>query len=1276
MKKTLEHIICFLILFWIVFLLGGCVKKEITRQADWETHFTDIHFADAKHGWIVGHGGWILHTADGGVNWEKQTVNTNEDLKAVYFTNLRNGWAVGDKGRIATTDDGGLHWTVEKSEISTLFLDVFFLNSKTGWIAGQDGLQYTQNGGKTWHHQQTSEFGLKGIHFVDKQRGWTVGDYDRIFDTTDGSKTWRRQTQLIRTEQDTTTVCDLHTVYFTTPYEGWCGGTDGTVFHTSNGGAEWHSQDSRLPPIYGHIRATVHDFDFINEDHGMLVAQGGFITRTEDGGDNWKPTESPTKNDLMGVQFTTPKEAWAVGMNGTLLHSTDAGQTWDLKSGTTANALQSVAFADADRAVAVGEKGTITMSDDSGKTWTDIEMDTWHRIRNLSFVTDQEGWAVGDGGLILHTTDAGLTWERQTSGWWYTLNALHFIDPLKGWIVGDLGTVLHTADGGKTWAQQAPRYFHEMIKGIFFLNETEGWVVGWPGIIFHTTDSGKTWKRQNSNTYNELFAAYFIDRHTGWVVGQLGEILHTLDGGKTWKFQRSGTQANLNKVYFADANHGLIVGDEGVILTTINGGVKWELQNSGTSNDLYSFSLSPDGILAVGEGGIAMRYSVDTEKFTVELPPAAQEMASDTKHVEPIEYHWEIVRQGNWQPAFTDTYFLSVYEGWAVGHSGTLLHTTDGGTTWYTQHIGVKNTLQRIVFIDDNHGWITGQGILLRTENGGETWQIVRDGLKDFRSMRAIHFINPKQGWIGVDEGQTLRTSDGGKTWTLQKTGTTHQPVTDIYFINSREGWAVAPQRRSGGLILHTADGGNYWQIQAKTHQRGVGIHFLDATSGWVVMENTTSLLTTDGGVTWKQTPRADASMNIETYLRTVKFRNHSNAWGIDISGTIFTTHNQGKTWKPIHATSKNENETGETQSWIDRMASEQAQPTSIRITNAHLLPDGHGWAVGAEQTPYRVVYTADVGGTEGRQKLVGQIYATTDAGKTWKHQLSEPSDNFRDVLFLNEQHGWVAGDNGALLSTENAGKTWKRLHTGTTDRIVDIHFISLNPKWGWAMSRDGTLLYTLNGNDWSTDDSQELPKREPPPLSINEAAFGNFSEGWAAGENGEILHNPDGGPIWTLQRTSTGKNLTGIDMKFAPLGWAVGTNGVIQRTVNAGDYWKFHETHTGSDLYAVSFITKRKGWAVGRAGIILSTSDGGFTWTSKESGVNQTLYDVLAISEKEIYGVGAAGTIIHSTDGGETWEREYTGINNNLYAITHVKEGDTLWAVGQLGIILRHPAR
>ena len=443
-----------------------------------------------------------------------------------------------------------------------------------------------------------------------------------------------------------------------------------------------------------------------------------------------------------------------------------------------------------------------------------------------------------------------------------------------------------------------------------------------------------------------------------------------------------------------------------------------------------------------------------------------------------------------------------------------------------------------------------------------------------------LHFINPKEGWLGVDRGQILRTSDGGKTWTLQQTGTTHQPITHLYFITSKEGWAVAPQRRTGGLILHTVDGGDYWEIQARTHHRCIGVHFLNARSGWVVMENGTSLLTTDGGESWKQDLEAKPNIkgvDLDIHLHTVKFRNHSAAWGIDNRGIILTTHNQGKNWEPIYTLSENEAEKGEEESWIDRMAREQSGRFFPQITNAHLLPDGHGWAVGAEKIYEREMYRADIGGTEAMQKSAGQIYATTDSGKTWHHQLGEPPNNLRDVLFLDEQNGWIAGDNGILLSTEDGGKNWKRLQSGTTDRIVDVHFISLEPKWGWAMERDGTLLYTTEGDDWSTDDNQELPQRDPPPLSINEVAFGKFSEGWAVGENGEIIHNLDGGPIWKLQRTSTGKNLTSINMKFAPLGWAVGTNGVIQRTVNGGEYWKFHETHAGYDLYAVSFVTKTK---------------------------------------------------------------------------------------------------
>ena len=324
-------------------------------------------------------------------------------------------------------------------------------------------------------------------------------------------------------------------------------------------------------------------------------------------------------------------------------------------------------------------------------------------------------------------------------------------------------------------------------------------------------------------------------------------------------------------------------------------------------------------------------------------------------------------------------------------------------------------------------------------------------------------------------------------------------------------------------------------------------------------------------------------------------------------------------------------------------------------IASVYFLDAEHAWAVGS----------------------AGKIYHTADSGQTWERQLGEAQvDNFRDVLFYDEQHGWIAGDSGVLLETQDGGENWKSLRSQTRQRLIGVHFTSLEPKWGWAMQRDGTVLYTTDGQAWTAGDTPERPpfiEGDPPrSFAMNAIDFGKFSEGWAAGSDGQIIHNKDGGPTWTPQRTTTGKDLMHIDMKFAPLGWAVGHSGIIQRTINGGEYWRFHETQTGYDLNAVSFIAKRKGWAVGLHGIVLKTTDGGFTWTAKSSGTTKTLHGILALSENELYVVGEKGLILHSTDGGETWEQEHTDIDNALYVITRAKDGSALWVVGQWGIVLR----
>ena len=134
----------------------------------------------------------------------------------------------------------------------------------------------------------------------------------------------------------------------------------------------------------------------------------------------------------------------------------------------------------------------------------------------------------------------------------------------------------------------------------------------------------------------------------------------------------------------------------------------------------------------------------------------------------------------------------------------------------------------------------------------------------------------------------------------------------------------------------------------------------------------------------------------------------------------------------------------------------------------------------------------------------------------------------------------------------------------------------------------------------------------------------------------------------------------------------AVGQAGTIQRTVNGGEYWKMHESNTIYNLNSVDFVTKRIGWIVGEAGLVLKTEDGGFTWQPNMTGTAQTLNSIIAISAEELFAVGNSGTIVRSEDGGKTWQQEHTDIDNDLYVISKAKNGNTLWVVGQWGVILR----
>ncbi len=60
--------------------------------------------------------------------WERIESPTDQYLQSVYFVDSLYGWAVGDSGTIIHTSNGGADWEIQDSKNDNKIVDVFFLN--------------------------------------------------------------------------------------------------------------------------------------------------------------------------------------------------------------------------------------------------------------------------------------------------------------------------------------------------------------------------------------------------------------------------------------------------------------------------------------------------------------------------------------------------------------------------------------------------------------------------------------------------------------------------------------------------------------------------------------------------------------------------------------------------------------------------------------------------------------------------------------------------------------------------------------------------------------------------------------------------------------------------------------------------------------------------------------------------------------------------------------------------------------------------------------------
>jgi photosystem II stability/assembly factor-like uncharacterized protein len=157
-----------------------------------------VSFADTNTGTVVGDGGTILRTSDGGDTWTSQYRPTDDNLQAIAMPDPATATVAGSFNNvILRTTDSGASWTPLSSGVKNTLSGIWFTDPNTGTLVGGQGacspsistILRTTDGGANWRQQPTgSNRALFSVFFIDANTGWAVGEAGTILHTKTGGE--------------------------------------------------------------------------------------------------------------------------------------------------------------------------------------------------------------------------------------------------------------------------------------------------------------------------------------------------------------------------------------------------------------------------------------------------------------------------------------------------------------------------------------------------------------------------------------------------------------------------------------------------------------------------------------------------------------------------------------------------------------------------------------------------------------------------------------------------------------------------------------------------------------------------------------------------------------------------------------------------------------------------------------------------------------------------------------------------------------------------------
>ena len=321
-----------------------------------------------------------------------------------------------------------------------------------------------------------------------------------------------------------------------------------------------------------------------------------------------------------------------------------------------------------------------------------------------------------------------------------------------------------------------------------------------------------------------------------------------------------------------------------------------------------------------------------------------------------------------------------------------------------TVNASISASVEKIYFVNEQRGFITGSDFVAATIDGGKTWKIKK--IKPVL-VNEIYFADENKGWrtlIGESTAVEIsQTIDGGKTWKYLKEISEslsdrsdarvfgYAPtILKMRFVSDNTVWSVGLKKVGDNLeyaIWKSVNGGRTWETKYLSNdpalRKTLEASFIKLNDNrLLVSSNGLILLSEDDGESWKETMNTGISKNSTSdFFSDFNFTGESNVWAVaGESGKIFQSSDSGRNW--TQRTIKSEDE------------------DSYKFTSVEFTDSKTGWIAGAKHD---------------NEKLTGVILQTIDGGKTWKvENLTQASG----IAAMSKVSGYIyaVGNNGLML--------------------------------------------------------------------------------------------------------------------------------------------------------------------------------------------------------------------------------------------------------------------